>query len=354
MCQYRALYLNMKSSDKNLIIADEGILDVTEQFADLGEVVCLPTADLTAEAIKNAQILLVRSATPVDKVLLQSADVRFVGTASAGFDNLDTDWLEQHNIRWAYAPGCNAHAVADYVLCCLASFIKQGLLKKPVGQLRVGVIGVGHIGREVAQRLQAFNCRVLLNDPPCAQRDPSFHSTPLKDFHHLDLICIHAALTQTGAYPSANLIEQTFLTEQRPGTIILNCARGEIINTPALKQFGQHCHWCFDVWDREPDIDLAVLKKTVIATPHIAGYNKPAKLRATKILRQTFDSHSAQQASPSRPNKLSAENLLTQARQLYDPHATTEMMKCELLKRNIDVGTTFTRLRKAYPLRDEL
>ncbi len=140
-------------------------------------------------------MLWVRTVTQVDEALLAGTGVRFVGTATAGYDHLDTGWLDRNGIAWAYAPGANAVAVAEYVLCVIAALRTRDQLRGP--SLRAGVIGVGQVGRIVADYLAQAGFQLILNDPPRAAPSRVLN-TPLTEFANLDLLCLHPALVRAG------------------------------------------------------------------------------------------------------------------------------------------------------------
>ena len=226
--------------------------------------------------LKDADALIVRSITKVDERLLKESNIKFVGSPTAGFDHLDTQWLEQNNIAWANTPGANAGAVAEYVACCVRALQQQSFLPNT---FRTTVIGVGQIGSRVVNYFQSQNIGVAEQDPPRGLYTTDFNC---------DLICLHTPLTHSGEYATHHMIDDVFLSQLKPGTIILNAGRGAVLDTQAALKHKQH-HYCLDVWEDEPDISLALLEQSVIATPHIAGYSHAAKnLAAARIFNQAF------------------------------------------------------------------
>jgi erythronate-4-phosphate dehydrogenase len=343
------------------IIADQQIPGVTELFSAWGEVVQLPGRSITHEHVADADILLVRSITPVNQILLHNSRIKFVGSGTAGINHMDIDWLQHNHIAYATAKGCNAIAVAEYVVCCVAALQKQGLLTG--NKLRAGVVGMGHVGTEVVQRLKTLGFELLGNDPPRAQQEPDFISTPLSDFQNLDLICLHTPLTTTGEHPTHRLIGKDFLQRQRPGCVLLNAGRGEVIAIDELWQYGQHLVWCLDVWPHEPAIDLALANQAKLATPHIAGYTAQAKWRAVLMLYQ------AAQWALQLPRQLPLSNPLAVTTPLelsmttptwqdtvlaiYDPWHDTEITRSALLNCGNLLGKCFDDLRQHHPQRYE-
>ena len=334
------------------IVADDQIPFLEELFPDAvlirkpGEAIC--RADLI-----DAEVLLVRTVTRVDRSLLHGTPVRFVGTATAGYDHLDTDWLAERGIVWACAPGANATAVAEYVLCVIAALRTRHQLS---GQrLRAGVIGVGRVGSRVAQVLAEIGFEVIVNDPPRVLREPGFHSRALAEWTDLDLICVHAALTRQGPHPSYHLLDDEFFQRQKPATVLLNAARGAVIDTTVLLR-QTHLTLCLDVWEHEPHICLELLKRATIATPHIAAYSVDAKRRVSVMLYQ--------QAQPlfglpnptlpldlNRTDRLTATGWEKQALGIFNPLEYTEKMKEYLLADPKESAFRFLYLRKTYPWR---
>lgn len=279
------------------IVADENIPLVKELFGSLGDIVLMPGRHIQPQHIQDADILLVRSVTPVNAALLNKSRVKFVGTATTGVDHLDIEWLQQAGIAYASAQGCNAEAVAEYVVCCIAALQQKNIL---LGKnLRAGVIGIGHVGSKVAEKLKLLGFAVLQNDPPREALEEDFISVPLEQLHACDLVCLHPSLTKTGAHPSFHLIEKPFLQSLKPGTVLLNASRGAVINSVALLSGAGHLITCFDVWEHEPHINLEVLQHATIATPHIAGYTHEAKLRGTAMIFESLQKCLRFTATPS-------------------------------------------------------
>jgi erythronate-4-phosphate dehydrogenase len=266
------------------IIADAHIPFVKEYFDTSGDVHLIPGRHITAEHVKDADMLLVRSITQVNEDLLATSRIKFVGSVTAGSDHLHTSWLDKAGIRWSVAAGFNAQPVADYVVSVLAAMYKKQLCGD--NQKKAAVIGVGQVGKLVAERLTLLGYSVVLCDPIRAEQENDFNHTPLQDISDLDLICLHVPLTKTGEHATYHLINKDFLRRQKPECILLNAGRGAVIDTEALLQHGEHLYWCLDVWEHEPDVDKRVLKKADIATPHIAGYSVQSKMRGTEMIYQ--------------------------------------------------------------------
>lgn len=264
------------------IVADAHIPFVEDYFGGYGELILKNGREINAGDVADADILLVRSITPVNQALLKDSRVKFVGSVTAGADHLDTHWMDAAGIVWSVAAGFNAPPVADYVTAIVAALHNKRELCVPGG--RAAVVGVGNVGKLVASRLQTLGMEVALCDPLRAQREPDFQSVNLADFADFDLISLHVPLVKTGEHPTYHFINRTFLQQQKPGCILLNASRGAVINSSELITHGGHLRWCLDVWEGEPNINKIILESAHFATPHIAGYSVQSKIRGIEMI----------------------------------------------------------------------
>jgi erythronate-4-phosphate dehydrogenase len=265
------------------IIADENIPCAREAFSHLGEVRLLPGRSMSREMLQNADLLLVRSVTPVDASLLRGTAVRFVGTATIGADHVDTTYLEQQGIAFASAAGSNANSVAEYVMAALLHHAAQHQLR--LRHLTLGIVGVGHIGSRVAKMAAGLGLKILLNDPPLARQtnDPKF--LPLAALMEADIITLHTPLTFEGDDATFHLFDAPRLNAMKRGSVLINTGRGAVVDNFALKNVLQGGHLSaaiLDVWENEPAIDAELLQLVEIGTPHIAGYSLEGKLNGTQ------------------------------------------------------------------------
>lgn len=267
------------------IIADENIVCVREAFAEFGEVITLPGRAITAAAVRDADILLVRSVTQVDATLLHESAVRYVGTATIGTDHIDLEFLRRSGIAFAHAAGCNANAVAEYVITALADlFVHRG---RPFAEATLGVIGVGRIGTRVARLARALGMQVLLNDPPLARAtgDPGYVS--LDAVLQAEVLTLHVPLTRSGPEATYHLLDAGKLDALRDDAVLINTARGPVVDNVALRRWlaaHPQAAAVLDVWEGEPEIDTGLLRQATLATPHIAGYSLEGKLDGTLML----------------------------------------------------------------------
>lgn len=261
------------------IVADENIAYAKHFFAGLGELVLLPGRSISAEDVRDADVLLVRSVTRVDQQLLTNSRVRFVGSCTIGTDHVDRAYLAQKNIHFAFAPGCNAQAVVEYVVAAL-----QGLAVD-LAALRIGVVGCGNVGGRLLRYLIESGVDAVGCDPFLLHSD-----LPLVDMNAImqcDVICLHTPLTHDGAHPTFHLFDKTRIGQLKAGTVLLNAGRGAVIDNAALLQRleqQQDLQVVLDVWENEPAIDHELLAQVAIGTPHIAGYSAEGKLRGTEMV----------------------------------------------------------------------
>lgn len=279
------------------ILADENIPYAQAAFGTLGTVRLLSGRAITSQDVRGADVLLVRSVTRVGPDLLTDSRVRFVGSATIGTDHVDRAWLEAQGIAFAHAPGSNADSVVAYVL---AALLRQAVAEQVALEERtVGIVGCGNIGGRLAERLSALGVRVLLNDPPlqtaaeAAGADHAF--VPLTQvLAEADIVTVHTPLERGGAHPTWHLIDAAALAAMRPGTWLVNAARGAVVDNTALRMAlddGRLGAALLDVWEGEPTPDPDLLRRTALATPHIAGYSFDGKVEGTAMLYDALVRH---------------------------------------------------------------
>jgi len=274
------------------IIADENIPCVAQAFASLGEVTLLPGRAMRAAQVRDADILLVRSVTRVDARLLAGSGVRFVGSATIGFDHVDRAFLQQQGIGFSTAPGSNATSAAEYVVSALlALYVRQGF---ELAGKTVGIIGCGNVGSRVRQKLSALGMTCLVNDPPLQAQGVQDDFVDLDGVLQADVITVHVPYTREGPYPTHHLIDKAFLSRMQRGSVFINTARGAVADNAALDRLLEDrsdMAAVLDVWEGEPDIRMSLLEKVQLGTPHIAGYSLDGKLRGTEMIYRAACAH---------------------------------------------------------------
>lgn len=242
----------------------------------------LEPSAIDATAMADAHCLITRTRTHVNAALLDGSPCRMVATATIGTDHIDLEYCRNHGITVANAPGCNAPAVAQYVLSSILA-----LANRPLAQYTIGIIGVGHVGRILERQARALSMTVLRCDPPRAAAGDPGQWYSLEDIAaRADVITFHTPLTADGTYPTLHLCDTAFVRSLRRAPIVINAARGPVTDTEALLQ-GLNDSLIraavIDTWEGEPNINRDLAERADIATPHIAGYSREGKARATAM-----------------------------------------------------------------------
>lgn len=368
------------SSPTLSLLVDENIPCATEAFGTLGTVETMPGRDVTRADLKDVDVLLVRSVTPVGPELLRGTPVRFVGSATIGTDHVDRDFLEAEGIAFAHAPASNADSVADYVT---AGLLRLAVRRSTTLRERTaGIVGCGNIGARLSRRLEALGMDVLHNDPPLA--DAAEERGRTHDYVSLerilaeaDVITLHTPLTTEGPHPTHHLFDADVLDAVRLGAWLVNTSRGAVVDNAAL-----HEHLAddtapldavmLDVWENEPTPNPDLLRRVDLATPHVAGYAFDGKVRGTTMLYRALcrelgrdgewspepvlqpESPGALALSPPDPRRPETEWLDALARQACDVEADDRRLRPILDKTADSQAAFFSRLRKTYPRRREM
>jgi erythronate-4-phosphate dehydrogenase len=267
------------------IIADNKIPFLQNILEPYAEVEYLPGADTGASQVKTADALITRTRTKCTENILQESKVKIITTATIGFDHIDTQYCAQNKIEWTNAPGCNSGSVKQYIASVLAILATKKQM--PLANKTLGIIGVGNVGSKVKTVAEALGMRVLLNDPPRAEKEGKQDFTDLDILlSQSDIITFHVPLQRSGKYKTFHLGNDELFAKCKKEVIIINSSRGEVINNAdlldALKD-NRINEAILDVWENEPDIDPELLKNVLIATPHIAGYSVDGKANGTAM-----------------------------------------------------------------------
>lgn len=268
------------------IAADGNISYVEEAFGALGDVRVLRGREISPDDVRDADILLVRSVTQVGESLLEGSRVRFVATATIGTDHIDQTYLRNKGIGFTSAPGTSANAVAEYIVAALLTVCeRQG---RDLGQSSMAVVGVGNVGSKVAVYAEALGMKVFLNDPPLERQTGDKVYRPLDEVIGCDFVTMHVPLTREGQDPTFHLMDEAVLKKMSPGSVLLNTARGAVVDGGALSKElkAKRLSAVLDVWEGEPNIDVELLGEVALGTPHIAGYSFDGKVNATVVIYQ--------------------------------------------------------------------
>ena len=232
---------------------------------------------IDAAAVREADVLVIRTRTQVNEALLSGSRVRLVCTATIGFDHIDTAYCDAHGIQWMSCPGCNAQAVCDYIEQAIDESKSSNLqIFKSSITPTIGVVGVGHVGSLVAKMAERKGFKVLLNDPP-----KGIGISLDKIAKNCDIITFHVPLVEIQNYPTRHLCDETFLSHCKLDALIINAARGGVVDEQALLYSGHP--FILDTWENEPNMNKEVLQSAFRASMHIAGYSVQGKRNATQM-----------------------------------------------------------------------
>ena len=336
------------------IIIDNKIPYIKEAVQGIAdEVIYAPGKDFTPELVRDADALIVRTRTHCNRELLEGSRVKFIATATIGFDHIDTEYCKQAGIKWTNAPGCNSASVAQYIQSSL--LVWKSIKNRKLDELTIGIIGVGNVGSKVAKVAQDFGMRILRNDLPREEKEGSESFTSLnKIAEECDIITFHVPLYKEGKYKTFHLADGNFFRSLKRKPLIINTSRGEVIETNALLNALNSqaiSDAIIDVWEHEPEINRELLEKVIIGTPHIAGYSADGKANATRMsldaicdFFQIDGDYEIKAPAPASP-VIHAKNHEEAILQMYNPAEDSNRLKSQ--------PDLFETLRGDYPLRRE-
>jgi len=267
------------------IVADNKIPFLKGVLEPFAEVVYLPGGEISREHIMDADALITRTRTKCNEKLLAGTKVKFIATATIGFDHIDTDWCDNNEIYWTNAPGCNSISVYQYIASVLVTLsLKHGF---NFADRTLGVIGVGNVGKKIVRLGEWLGMRVMLNDPPRQREEgPCSYISLDGIIRECDIITMHVPLNMDGIDKTFHLMDEKLMRKLSPNTILINSSRGEVVDNQALKTILKEKSMTaavLDVWENEPDIDMNLVDLLDIATPHIAGYSADGKANGTSM-----------------------------------------------------------------------
>ncbi len=336
------------------IIADENMPLVEELFGPYGEVHFLSGRAITPAIVRDAEVLLVRSVTRVDQALLAGSAVRFVGSATSGCDHVDRAWLARTGIHFSHAPGCNAGAVVQYLLSVFC------VLRPQWRDLTVGILGCGAVGGRLRGLLEALGVRCLVRDPLLPTLRGGVGLAEL--LRGADILCLHVPLTHRGPYATYHLLDGERLATLKPGSLLINAARGAVIDNAALRRLltdGRKLTVALDVWENEPEIDWELWRLVDLGTPHIAGYSREGRENGSRMVYRAFCAWRGlpevercddpqRVLCPTRTGEPLAEAVLGS----FDVRQEADRM-ARVLAGGSAIGTAFDALRRSCPERRE-
>ncbi len=327
------------------IVADSAIPFLRGVLEEWAEVTYLPGREISAAEVRNADALIIRTRTRCDSALLAGSRVKFIATATIGFDHIDRAWCSANGIEVATAAGCNARGVLQWMAAMLATLARRDGWQPQ--EKTLGVVGVGHVGSLVADYAASWGFRVVCCDPPREERE-HLGFLPIEEVaRQADILTFHTPLDHT----TRHLADRRILDMMPESALLVNCSRGEVVDGEAVKASTHP--FAFDVWEHEPHLDPELLARAEIATPHIAGYSAQGKAMATAMSVRAVATHFdlplkdwfPTDATPSAPRKISWSELCSTMPSHYDIAAESSRLKQHTEE--------FERMRDSYKYREE-
>jgi len=275
------------------IVADHKIPFLRGALEGVAHVNYVPGGEISRRHLMEADALITRTRTRCDRSLLEGTRVRYIASATIGYDHIDTEYCEKSGIGWTNAPGCNASSVMQYMVSTLLFLAAEKSVK--LKGLTMGIVGVGNVGSKVAEAGRALGMKVLLNDPPRAREEGEKSFVSLEKLKaEADLITLHVPLNMDGEDKTFQLVNGAFIDDLKPGAILVNSSRGGVVCEADLMegiQNGKLSRVILDVFEREPDIEPRLLDLLTLATPHIAGYSLDGKANGTGMAVRAISKH---------------------------------------------------------------
>lgn len=308
----------------------------------------LDSSEIDVEKMRPTDALITRTRTKCDRELLELSRCSFIGTATIGTDHIDTDYCASRHIAVVNAPGCNAPAVAQYVMSSIVH-----MSNRPLSQYTLGIVGVGHVGSIIEKWARAFDMHVMLCDPPRQRAEGGDCWSTLDEIaERADIITFHTPLTREGDDATFHMADAAFFDKLRRAPLIINSARGSVVDTDALVaalDSGKVSKAVIDCWENEPEISRELLERAAIATPHIAGYSHEGKVRASQMVLDAltnFFTLPRISLGMSVNMKVPASVRVRDLVQSYNPMTDTATLKAQPEK--------FEELRDSYKYRTEV
>ncbi len=260
-------------------VVDKTIPFIENLFEPYAEVVYLEGKDISSDDVRDADGLVIRTRTKCNADLLDGSSVRMISTASIGSDHVDHEYCKEHGIHFATASGCNAVGVMNYVFAALYGIAARKSIDLEGKTL--GIVGVGNTGSRVAAMARHIGLRTLLCDPPRAAVEGPDSFCPLDSLlKQADIVTLHVPLSDQ----TRKMANDRFFRRMKPGALFINTARGEVVDESALmRAIPKLGAVIIDTWNNEPYVNLDLVEKVDIATPHIAGYSYQGKQNGTAL-----------------------------------------------------------------------
>lgn len=275
------------------IVIDDKIPYIRGVFEPVAEVVYLPGSQTTPEVVRDADALVTRTRTLCNEALLAGSAVKFIATATIGFDHIDTAYCHRAGIAWTNAPGCNAGSVEQYIAAALFLWARER--NRTLRGTTIGIVGVGNVGKKVERLCRTLGMQVLLNDPPRERTEGPGPFVSLEEIcHKADIITFHVPLYSEGQDATWHMVNHHFLKGVNRKPLLINSCRGEVFDTEAVLEAiesNRLSDVIIDCWENEPGISQALMQKSLLATPHIAGYSRDGKANGTMMSVRAISRH---------------------------------------------------------------
>ena len=311
------------------VIIDRAIPFLQGVLEPFAEVVYLDGKAFSNEAVREADALIIRTRTKCDQALLEGSKVQFIATATIGFDHIDLDYCKAHNVVVATSAGCNARGVLQWVSAALALLAKRENFRPE--ERTLGIVGVGNVGRLIKAYAEAWGFRVICTDPPRQEREQLDFVSLEEVLQQADIVTLHTPLNPT----TNHLINSENISLLHSGATLINSSRGECVATEATKR--DNLVYITDVWENEPEIDREYLAKSVVATPHIAGYSAQGKANASAMAVQALAHYFDLPLKEWRPNEVAA----------IEPREISWEEMCSTIANYCDLAAESDTLRQA-------
>jgi len=276
---------SFNSNDLSVVLIDDKIPYIKGALEPFAKVIYLPGEEMTPAIVRDVDALITRTRTNCNAELLEGSAVKFIASATIGFDHIDTAYCSRQGIAWTNAPGCNSGSVNQYLASALFAYARNKKVK--LRNLTIGIVGVGNVGRKVADLCHAIGMQVLLNDPPRQRAEASNDFTDLARIQEqADIITFHVPLQSAGEFATQHMVDDIFLNDLQRSPLLVNSCRGEVFASDAVKNALDSAvisGLIIDCWENEPDIDLQMLEKADFGTAHIAGYSSDGKAVGTMM-----------------------------------------------------------------------
>ncbi|MDD3568828.1 MAG: 4-phosphoerythronate dehydrogenase PdxB [Bacteroidales bacterium] len=345
------------------IVADSKIPYLAGALDHVAQVVYIPGAQISKEEIASADALIIRTRTKCNRELLHGTTVKFIASATIGYDHIDTAYCDTQGIKWTNAPGCNSGSVKQYIASALAEIVS--IEKKTFKDITLGIIGVGNVGSKVAAMAKTLDIKTLLNDPPRQRVEGKGDFTDIETLiAQSDIITMHVPLSHQGINKTFHLANADFFAKMKRGAWFINTSRGEVMETQSLIRALESKHLdgaAIDVWENEPSINLRLLELAQITTPHIAGYSADGKANGTamsvqaisKFFGLAMDNWQPANVPQAKQSSLAINGKDKTKEQIFSElsnFAYNILLDSDKLKKSPE---TFEQQRESYPIRRE-